>query len=78
LPYYDKDEYKDNKNDNDNDNYNENENYNENAYYYRNEKMINNYKIVELLNFCIFTSGLASPPYFSLMSLNFSIYKFIY
>jgi len=39
---------------------------------YINEKMINNYKIVELLNFCIFISGIASPPFYTNMSLNFS------
>lgn len=41
-----------------------------------NEKSINNFRIVELLNFCIFITGIANPPFYTNMSLNFS--KLIY
>jgi len=33
---------------------------------------INNYRLIELINYFIFITGIASPPNFSLMKLNFS------
>jgi hypothetical protein len=42
------------------------------------EEKINNFRFVELINYCIFICGIASPPHFSRMKLNFSkIFKLI-
>jgi len=33
---------------------------------------INNYRFVELLNYCIFVCGIASPPHYSRIKIKFS------
>lgn len=35
-------------------------------------EIIQNYRLLELINYFIFISGIASPPHYSLMKMNFS------
>ena len=39
------------------------------------QEKVNNYRFVELINYCIFICGIASPPHYSRMKLNFSNIK---